>query len=209
MYWVCIFRKEKCAKSKSFSDMRTCFLRIKQTVSVLKADFKGISTGLQRRGRQWRWPIIAKASPSVVNGYWRLDLPTGGACHFPIFPPIDFTCFYTVMARDINPFFARQASYLEPTQTDELPFNWWTSWHPHISSINLTKFQFKQEQNTVQINQLASDQVKITPFLLPCVCTTDSGIFQTCFVSLNTHTHSTLSLPLSVYWLMGAMLTHA
>lgn len=110
-----IFRKEKFVQPKSFTDMRTCFLRIKQTVSVLNADFKGIFTGLQRRGRQWRWPIIAKASPSVVNGYWRLDLPTGGACHFPIFPSIDFACFYTVMAREVNPFFARHASYLEQT----------------------------------------------------------------------------------------------
>lgn len=193
--------------------MRTCFLRIKQTVSVLNADLKGISTGLQRRGRQWRWPIIAKASPSVVNGYWRLDLPTGGACHFPIFPPIDFACFYTVMAREVNPFFARQASYLQPTQTDEWPFNWWTSWHPQINSINLTNFQFKQDQNAVQINQLASDQVNINPFLLPCVCTTDRVAYfrhvSFHWTHTHTYTHSTLSLPLSVCWLMGAMLAHS
>lgn len=65
---------------------------------------------LQRRGCQWRWPVIAEASPSVVNGYWRLDLPTGEACHFPIFPPIDFACFYSVMADAVNPFLPDQSS---------------------------------------------------------------------------------------------------
>ena len=75
--------------------------------------FKGICTVLQRRGCQQRWPVIAKASPTVVNGYWRLDLPTGEACHFPIFPPIDFACFYSVMAFAVNPFWPGQSQQLQ------------------------------------------------------------------------------------------------